>query len=138
MPNSCPINVGERLRIIAAVPFIKKSRNPAEIASGVQTTNLVLEYLVAGFRPNGSWSYPRQAQYQRSPMEVLPKPARIRHIVVRILFAQPATVVSRWGFRVLTEVPTFPEVSGQESGLWREILGDLRRRPRMPRRVSGR
>ena len=23
MPNSCPINVGERLRIVAAVPLIK-------------------------------------------------------------------------------------------------------------------
>jgi len=33
------------------------------------------------------------------------------------LSAQPATAVSPQGFRVLTEVPTFPAVSGQEPGL---------------------
>jgi hypothetical protein len=41
-------------------------------------------------------------------------------------------------FRALTEVATFPEVSLQESGLWRGILGVLHRQPRIPRRVSGR
>ena len=38
---------------------------------------------------------------------------------------QPATVVSRHGFRALTEMATFPEVSGQESGLCRGILGNF-------------
>jgi hypothetical protein len=33
----------------------------------------------------------------------------------------PATGVSRQGFRALTEVATFPRVSGQRSGLWRGI-----------------
>src|ERR1700692_3317908 len=66
-----------------------------------------LDHLVAGFRPNGSWSDPRRAQCQ-GPMELVLRQARIRHITVRILYAQPATAVSPREFRVLTEVPIFP------------------------------
>jgi hypothetical protein len=54
------------------------------------------------------------SQVRAPPLE---GPGRIRHVAVRILAPQPATGVSPWGFWVLTEVPTFPQVSGQESGL---------------------
>jgi hypothetical protein len=62
----------------------------------------------------------------------------IRHIAVRILYAQPATGVSPWEFRVLAEVPTFQEVNGQEPGLWREISDLSCETPRIRRRVSAR
>jgi hypothetical protein len=75
------------------------------------------------------------SQVRAPPLE---RPVRIRHVAVRILATQPATGVSSWGFRVLTEVPTFPQVGGRESGLWSGILTDSPRRPRIPRRVSAR
>jgi glyoxylase-like metal-dependent hydrolase (beta-lactamase superfamily II) len=51
---------------------------------------------------------------------------------------EPATGVSRREFRALTEVPTFPEVGGQESGLWGGNSGVSRRRRRNSERVSAR
>jgi hypothetical protein len=80
-------------------------------------------------------------QFWPSPRKLSPKLRRIfilPDIAVRILYAQPATAVSPYGFRVLKEVPTFREVSHQESGLWRGVSGKSRRRPRTPRRISPR
>ena len=85
------------------------------------------------FREEVDRSDPRQSPIRRSlgaaaaaliiavlQVRALPleRPVRIRHSAVRILSAQPATGVSPRGFQVLREVSTFPEVSGQEPGLW--------------------
>src|SRR5262249_16190238 len=50
----------------------------------------------------------------------------------------PATAVSPWEFRALTEVPTFPKVSRKEPSLWPGNLEDSSGSPRIPRRVSAR
>jgi hypothetical protein len=83
-----------------------------------QESQFFPDHLVAGFGPNRSWFDPLLTEIDSD--------------ISRF------ELVSRWGFRVLTEVPTFQEVSGQESGLWRRILEDSRRRRRIPRRVSAR
>jgi hypothetical protein len=64
--------------------------------------------------------------------DALERPLRFRHIAVRILYTQLATMVSRQGFRVLTEVATFPEVGRQELGLWRGISAVSRRNASNP------
>jgi hypothetical protein len=63
------------------------------------------------------------------PMEVVLRRAQIRHIAVRI---------PSMGLSAVCKEATFPEFSGQESGLWREISGFWRRRPQIGRRVSAR
>jgi hypothetical protein len=68
----------------------------------------------------------------------LPCHDRFGHIAVRILQAQPAIMVSSQEFSALREVPTFPEVGGQDPGLWRGISGTSYRRPRFSGRVSAR
>jgi hypothetical protein len=131
-----------------------RSRNGDSTAPFAPESQSFLDHLVAGFRPNRSWRDPREtpndaAAALASPARIrfpdaddpigsdaLQGAARIRHIAVRILYAQPATAVSRQGFWVLTEMPTFLEVSGQEPCLWRGISAVSRRKPRIPRCVS--
>jgi hypothetical protein len=74
----------------------------------------------------------------RSPMELVPRRARIRHIAVRILYAQPATRVSCLPFPVFGGVSTFPRVSGEGPGLWRRISDVSHQRPRISAPVSAR
>jgi hypothetical protein len=96
-----------------------RARNGDSTAPFAPESQSFLDHLVAGFRPNGSWSDPRRAQCQ-GPMEPVLRQARIRHIAVRILYAQPATMVSRLPFPALGGVSTFPTlaargpVSGEE------------------------
>jgi hypothetical protein len=67
-PPPKPHNGQEVLRAIRA-------RNGDSTAPFGPESQFFLDHLVAGFRPNGSWSDPHQAQYQRLPMEVLPRAA---------------------------------------------------------------